>query len=254
MSEEREGADAPDDGYELDDQFAEPDEAGGEEVIEDGAEDAPSEQIQERPPTRSHPGRRERQAARELRELRERVERQERDLQQARQYQQPRLDPYEAQRREQAWRDQVALLPPDQAAAAWAERTRNEVNQALVSHQSTLADQMDRTSWEAACRGDPVRARLSNQVEQLLAGMPPSQVRNRETVFTYLYGQEALKQRTSQTARQRQAAQRRVAAQTTSPGATRSDGVRQRGQPGDTSGMSTDERWNRLRNSGRPLW
>jgi len=265
MSEEREKPESQDSGgdFDLEEEYLEEDDLAEEDLSEElkpsggDADKASPEQIEEQPERtrRERPGRRERQAEREIRELRERVERQERDLSLSRQtQQQPRVDPYEAQRREQQWREQVSMLPPDQAAAAWAERTRNEVSQALIGQQQTLTDQIDRTSWDAACRSDPVRARFTGQVEQVMSTMPPSAARNRETIFTYLYGQEALRQRNQGSAKQRLSAKRRVDAQTTKPGAARSDGTRERGQGrGDFNSLSTEERWARLRNSSARL-
>lgn len=255
MSEEREDGIPSETDDQEPDQTEELDQA--EELDAGDADEAPpEEEIAERPPERRpQPGPRQR-LARENRELKERTERLERDLAQIRQQQAaPRADPYEAQRREQEWLNQVALLPPDQAAAAWAQRTRGEVAAALQQNQQTVTDQIDRTSWDSACRTDPVRRQYARQVEEIIQGLPPSAIRNRETVFAYVYGKEVLRRREAGLRPQRQAAARRVAQQTTRPanGAARSDGPRQREQT-NSSNASVEERWRRLMESGRPLW
>ena len=254
MSEEREDAPAPEqDDLEPDSQEEELDQSE-EFDTGDADEVPPPEAIAERPAERRRqPGPRERHA-REIRELRERAERQDRELQALRQQQTaPRADPYEAQRREQQWLQEVSVLPPDQQQAAWNQRTRNEVGAALAQQQQAITDQIDRTSWDAACRNDPLRQQYSRRVEEIISGLPPSAIRNRETVFAYVYGQEAIRQREARVGPQRQAARRRVAAATTQPGNARSDGVRQREQT-NSGNASIDERWQRLKDSGRPLW
>jgi hypothetical protein len=77
---------------------------------------------------------------------------------------------------------------------------------------------------------------MSAQVEQQFrdlggAGRAPT----REVIFTYLYGQEALRQKTRTSGRQRQVAQRRVASQTTRPAGGRSDVQRDRAAAGADS-------------------
>jgi hypothetical protein len=254
MSEDRTGTPEPaeqEDELDLDEEFEEP--ATGEEQDageDDGGDEPPStEPTEPAARTQQRPGRRERQS-REIRELRERLDRNERELANARSYQPPpRVDPAEQARRDAQEREQVSLLAPDQQINYWRERDRRDFATALQAQNATVTDQIDRSTWDSACRSDPVRQRMAAQVEQQFrdlggAGRAPA----REVIFTYLYGQEALRQKQRTGGRQRQAAQRRVAGQTTRPAGGRSDVQRDRAAAGDSYEAALQ------RVQGRPLW
>jgi hypothetical protein len=253
MSEDRPGTQEPaeqDDELDLDEELEEPD-TGDEQPAEgddDGGDEPPSTDEPTAAKTQQRPGRRERQS-REIRELRERLERNERELA-ARSYQPPpRVDPAEQARREAQEREQVALLSPDQQINYWRERDRREFASALQTQNAQITDQIDRSTWDSACRSDPVRQRMSAQVEQQFRDLGgPGRAPTREVIFTYLYGQEALRQKTRTSGRQRQAAQRRVASQTTRPAGGRSDVQRDRAASGDSYEAALQ------RVQGRPLW
>ncbi len=239
---------------ELDELQDEP-EAEEAEGVDLGDEDAEEPEGDEEPAAaepaqqRRRPGREERRRA-EVRELRERLERQDRELATVRgQIQQPRVDPAEQARRDQAEREQVMLYPPEQQIAYWRDRDRREIAQVLQSQQLQFGEHLDKQGWESACRSDAVRQRFADRVEATLAserqaGRNPQ----RETVFQYLYGGEALKQRQRKAEPQRKAANARVRGQTTQPGGGRSDVQRERAPAGDSYEAALK------RISGRPIW
>ncbi len=241
---------------ELDD-FEPEDEGEAEEVdLGEGAGDESAEEGDEgaaRPPPQARrPGPRQRLAA-EVKALREKTERQERELarvqgqQQA--YQQPRVDPAEQARRDQAEREQVALYPVEQQLAYWRDKDRREIGQALVNQQVQFGETIDKREWNAACRTDKVRSRFADRVEQALASeRQAGRNHTREEIYYALLGQEMDGKRGQQGARQRREGAARVRSQTTQPGAARSDVARERRPDGD----SIEDI--RRRVSGRPLW
>jgi len=202
--------------------------------------------------TERRPGRREREAAK-IAALTERLERQERELASIRSHpqRQPQADPAEVARREQAEREQVAVLPLDHQIAYWRDKDRRENQQNLVNLQAQMADSTDRMAWEAKAANDPVRKRFSDRIEQALQA-ERAQGRNfsRDILFYALYGHEVDQQRAKQGNKQREAAQRRVRAQTTQPGGARSDVTRQRAPADD----SIEAAYQRVFGSGRPIW
>jgi hypothetical protein len=262
MSEERDDGNLPvEDQPELDDLEVEEgeEEDEGESPVEDGGEPE-VESGQQQPaaqPARRGRGARERQRA-ELRELRERLERNERELQGYRQQQaSPRADNSAELARIAAYeRDQLPLLSPHEISAYYAQKTERTLGAALSQFQQRTADSIDRTSWDAACRSDPIKARLSAEVERVrLDEAREGRFPSRDTIFTFLYGQEALRGRNRQTASQRAAAQRRVRAQTTRPGAARSDVGRERSTARDQDSYEgAMERMEERKRRGDPLW
>lgn len=260
MSDERNDAGSlPDDDVELSDDF-EPDEPeeeldAGEEPEGDGSQEEPAEEPRERAPRTRSQGRRERQAA-AIRESREQISRLERELLQLRQQAtQPRIDPYEQQRRDQAEREQVALMPLEQQAQYWTNRSEQRVAQALAQQRFELADQIERASWEQSCRADPMRRRYMSKVEETLNSYAPGQVRPpREVVFRYLIGDEIDRKRSADGGRQRNQAARRVRGQTTQPSNGRSDGARARTQGANGQDNSLEALRRRVYGSNRPLW
>lgn len=123
----------------------------------------------------------------------------------------------------------------EQMAPREAERERKNYYErrfsgALNQVQGQLMDRMDQTSFQAAARNDPSMQRLAGKVEETIANLRAQgkYTINRDTVFTYLFGQEALQRRTPATNRQRREGQRRIAQQTTRPGSARSDAPRGR--------------------------
>jgi len=242
------------DGLELDD--FEGDDSETEEVdqLGDGAGEEPEEESEDsatKPqPQPKRPGRRERQTA-ELRQLRERLERQERELASVRGQQsvQPRVDPADQARRDQAEREQVALYPVEQQLAYWREKDRREIGQALVNQQVQFGETIDRREWTAACRTDKVRQRFADRVEQTLSSeRQAGRNHTREEIYYALLGQELDGKRGQASQRQRREGAARVRSQTTQPGGARSDVARER-REGDDSLEAA-----RRRIAGRPLW
>lgn len=222
--------------------------------VDEGEGEPGGEQPQEPAAPQPRPGRRERQA-RELREWRERTERLERELQQIRnQPPPPRIDPQE-QARLQAQRDaeelqQVAQLPFEQQGRYWYQKAQRETQQQIQSTQLTVAQAIDKQTWDAACRVDPTRAAFAGRVDDLYnSELRAGRTQNREILYYYLLGQEADRQRNQRSAKQRQQAGRRVQSQTTRPTGARSDGAR----PGTRANPdSIEAAYERIK--GQPLW
>lgn len=249
MSEERNAETLPEDEQELRDDFDEPE----VDELDDGEAEtgeAPAEEVEPEPQRRrARPGPRERRERAELRELREEQQRLRQELAQTRQsYQPPRQDPYEAHRAEQAWREQVSLLSPDQQFAAYNQRTEQRVAAALQQQEQRIKDQADRTDWNALCRTDTLAAKYRDRVEALCAGMVPGAV-PRELIFEKLLGEDMRKQRATSVPRQRREAAERVRQQTAAPAGGRSDGARARADTNDNSIEAS-----RRRIAGKALW
>lgn len=260
MSEERiDAGTPPDDDIDLSDDFDEPEaeelDASDEPEAEEETE-APDEQPPEERPRRSNTQRRKERQAVVIRESREQIARLERDLQQLRQQQaQPRIDPYEQQRRDQAEREQVALMPLEQQNIYWTNRSEQRVAAALAQQRQELSDQIERASWEQSCRADPMRRRYMQKVEETLNSYGPGQVRPpREIVYKYLVGEEIDRKRAADGGRQRSQAARRVRSQTTQPGNGRSDAPRERTQGNSSQDNSLEALRRRVYGSNRPLW
>jgi len=249
MSEERDDGGLPADDVELDEPELE-EEQLEEEGTGDDQPSEPDEEPEAAAQQTRRPGRRERQSA-ELRELRERSDRLERELQSVRQQPQPRPDNSAELARIAAYeRDQLPLLPPDQIARYYDDKTRREVGAILHQQQAQIADQLDRAAWQASLAGNARRSRFAAQVEQTIQGMAPGPSRQREVVYKYLFGDEMDRQAARKAPGQRAAAQRRVQSQRTQPGGGRSDVARDR-QP---SGGGDDYEGALSRVRGRALW
>lgn len=227
-------------------------EPGEDEIepdLEDGEPEVEVEPLQPAAPER-RPGRRERQSA-EIRELRETVRRLERETRE-RQQQPPasRIDPAEQARRDQAERDYVAQLPYEQQSAYWYNKQRQENTSLILGMQQNVSDQIDKSSWDLACRGDRVRAAFADRVEDLFrAERAQGRVQSREILFKYLYGEEVDRQRSQKDDRQRRDAATRVRRETVRPANARSDAARpSTRQPAD----EYEAALNRVRN--QPLW
>jgi hypothetical protein len=226
-----------------------PETESGEDTTE-GGEPSP-------PATQQRPGRRERQA-RELRDSRERIERLERELQRVTSQPPPappRIDPQEQARRdEQEFQAALANVPFEQQAAFsgrwWASKYAQQQQQQIQNTQLTVAQAIDKSTWDASCRLDQSRAAFATRVEDLYQSeLRAGRAQSREVIYYYLLGQEADRQRATRTARQRREATGRVRAQTTQPVGARSDTARPSGRPTADSYEAALERI-----KGQPLW
>lgn len=254
MSEERQGQEAADD-LELDDFEQEPEaedvtlDVGDEPTEEEQEPEAQPEAPTER---RRRPGRDERQRA-EIRRLREEIESVRRDQQRVQTPPQaPQVD-YARQAQIAAYeRDQLPLLPPDQQIQYFRQKDQAETRQALLLTQANLAERIDKSNWDAACRADRRRAQFSQRVdERLLAERRAGRDFDRETVYRFLLGDEIERQSARRVPQQRSAARARVAAQRTTAAPDRSDGARGRGRDNDDSIEALERR---IFGSGKPIW
>jgi hypothetical protein len=251
MSEERDdlsGTEPVDDDFDeevVDDEPVDEPEGEPTEPVDEEPEEPRQQQQQRRP------GRRERLQA-EVRELRERSDRLERELRERSQQTQPqRVDPAEQARRDQAEAERVGQLPYDQQMAYWRAKDRAELSAALQQHQLFTANTVDRTSFEAAARVDPVRGRMLAEVEALVAAENAAgRYPTREQTFYYLLGQQTDRARRSgRTQTQRRQAQQRVARQQTRPAGAGSDVARGNSRPAADSYEASLARL-----SGKQLW
>lgn len=199
----------------------------------EGDEDAEAEGQEgdvDEPPAR--PSRRENRVAalnRRLREAERRADEAERRAQPpAAQPQRP--DPAALAAEEAALFERWEQMAPREAERERKNYYERRFSGALNQVQGQLMDQMDRQGFQAAARNDPSMQRLAGKVEETIANLRAqgNYTINRDTVFTFLFGQEALQKRTTAASRQRRDGQRRIAQQTTRPGSARSDASRGR--------------------------
>lgn len=180
---------------------------------------------------------------------RDRAERTERELaslrQQVQGLAQPRPDP-EAQRR--AAEQEQALL--EQMSPAEVYRYQEQkFQQRLQMQQLSIEDRIDKQAYDAAARNDPVYARHKDAVERIIAAeQAQGRFQSRETVLTYVIGEEARKRATSDAPRQRRAAARRVAGAQARPTGSRSDAGGGRRPAGDSYEAAL------ARLKGQPIW
>lgn len=205
---------------------------GGEEAEVDAEEDGPERNV----------GRgRSRDTIRTLRARSQEAERRLKDLDSQLQElrsrpAQQQTDPYAAQRAAEAERELLATYTPEQISQHFYQKGMQQTAQALNALRIEGLDRSDKSAFESRCERSPARAALASEVEkQAQAYLRQGQMANREDIFAYLFGKEALrKAEQGQSSRQRGQAQRRVAAQTTRPGSGRGDvargGSRQRSQ------------------------
>lgn len=208
-------------------------EGDGEEAEGDAEEDGPRRDV--RQPSRSES--RIARTTRENAELRERLANLEGRL--SAPQPQPAADPYAAQRAAEAERELLATYTPEQISQHFYQKGMQQTAQALQMQRIESLDRIDRMAFENRAERSAARSQLAAEVEkQAQAYLARGQMANREDIFAYLFGKEALrKAERAQPARQRAGAQRRVAAQTTRPGSGRGDvargGNRQRSQEDD---------------------
>ena len=217
---------------------------GSEEEGDGQTVDAPPQRAAARPR-----GRNERRAA-EIRELRERNERLERDVEAIRSQQgRAPVDPAAQERAEAQWWESLQLLSPEQQLRAVRDRERQVIGGALAQQEQRIADRIDKSSWDSSARSDPMRAKFSQRVErEVETARGQGREPHRETIYTYLVGQEVLRQRGLKMAQQQNGGRRRVAAQRTTPAGGRSDSVRERAPAGDSYEAA------RKRLDNQPLW
>jgi hypothetical protein len=248
MSEERDGLLPesedidPDDDLEINDEGEEP----------EGEPAEPEPPIAAEPPAR-RPGRAERErerrrtVERQYQEEREARIRLEGQLQAARPVQ-PQIDPAEEARREQ---EQIALMTPDQIGRYFYEKGQREQRQLLLQMQVQTGDTLDRQGFERFCERHPAANRIAAQVEQvLIAERQQGRNPSRQTVATYLLGDELLKRAAKEGTRQRQNGQRRIQQETTRPTNSRSTVAATTGRR--TGGDSEAEIFDRIKDV--PLW
>ncbi len=142
--------------------------------------------------------------------------------------QQPAMDPQAAAREEQAFRESLRNMLPDEAALAVADRSERKMQAQIFQARLEGFDQADKSRYEALKATNRAAARLETQVETLLA-------QNRATgdykfgrmdVFDLIRGRELRTQGPAAAATQRRNGAARVAAQTTRPASGRGDVAR----------------------------
>jgi hypothetical protein len=222
IEEVEDGEDAVDAQDGEDGNDAEDAQGGDEEAEGDAEEDGPRRDVRQ-------PSRRESRIARTTREnaeLRERLANLEGRLSAPQPQQQ--ADPYAAQRAAEAERELLATFTPEQISQHFYQKGMQQTQQALHAIRIEGLDRSDKAAFESRAERSAARAQLAAEVEKTAQQyLRQGQLANREDIFAYLFGKEALrKAERGQSPRARQGAQRRVAAQTTRPGSGRGDVAR----------------------------
>jgi hypothetical protein len=155
----------------------------------------------------------------------------------------PLPDPRAQAAAEQAELERVQMMAPHEVAQYYARRSEERVQQTLLRSQLETRDLMDRQSFAAVQRQEPIAKRLADKVEQTLAqarsqGMNPT----REAILNLLVGQEIRDKARQQIESQRRRGARQIAAQTTQPGSPRSNVPSERGRHDDNSIAAIERR------------
>jgi hypothetical protein len=223
MSEERAGLLPDDDDFDFLDDPA--DEAESEEQDADSEFEPEPEPDEPEAPPRSRPSRRQQATLRlrervkerdeEVRELRRIVDR----LSQSSPPPAPAPDPYRQAELARQEAESLAQMMPHEQARHYAQKTEQNLSQALLRQQIETRDFLDQQSFRALAAVEPMAARLADQIEKDLAlertrGMNPS----REALYNWRIGKEVRERAKKQAETQRRRGRARVEAQTTRPG------------------------------------
>lgn len=162
----------------------------------------------------------------------------------------PPVDPLAQQRQLEAERERVAQMMPHEAAEYWANKTRQETSQQMLTLQLQMLDGRDEANFNALRASNPEAARLASAVEADVRQLRAAGIYQfgRLDAFYRRLGQEWMEKATRAAPRQRAAAQQRVAGQRTQPGNGRGDVVRTGGNRADADeallrGATIGEGW-----------
>jgi hypothetical protein len=145
--------------------------------------------------------------------------------------------PRQQEETQQQFEARIAMLPPDERMEQRMLRSEHMNNQRLQIMQIQMADQQDRTAYQAKATIDKRFARYEQEVEQRLADLRrQGQNVSREALLKFIIGEKVLGNPAERVRARRQDAQRRVESQKTRPQNTRGDqeGANQRRQSGDS--------------------
>jgi hypothetical protein len=205
-------------------------EQDGQSLANEGSEEPAaqgqgSEESTERPLTRGENrfqrlSTEARRAAAEAKEARETAAQARRELEEFRAQQQrqaqlpdPRL---EAER--------IAAMSPDERAQYYISQERERSQREMGQLRFEMADQADRTRFDALKASNPIAARLAPKVEEYLASeRRAGRNYDRSVIMTFLAGQEALAKVGKAATTQRAQGAQRIAQQRTRPGNGASD-------------------------------
>jgi len=201
-------------------------EADGEAEAEEG--DGEAEEVAAKPSRGANLRRRAQEAESREREKDERLGRLERELEDFRRQGSTRQTAEDEARE----RERVALMSPEERTAHEVGKVKSELRGEMQQTRFLLADQADKTSFEARAQSDPLRKKYQDRVERELQAMRKNGMNvERNRLFRYLVGEDvdnkrgeaATKQRRkTETVRQRETVRQ--------PGGGRSDRPAARGK------------------------
>lgn len=198
-------------GLESDDDASEQegDDVGGEEEDDEGTDDGEEGgkgQV-EQPAKRGRANDTIRSLRRENQDYRRRLEDLERQSRQQPQRQQ-QIDPVEQARREEAERQRVALMTPEERFEYRMDQMQRQNQQFLQGVQMNLAEQTDKANFEAKSSVDPLYKKYAPLVEQRLSELR-AQGQNvpREVLMKFMIGERALQKADGARSRQTKRAQ-----------------------------------------------
>lgn len=160
-------------------------------------------------------------------------------------------DPGAAARRAEQEQQLRERMTPDEWADYRYNQGRQEFSTAIQALRNENQENFDRSSYEAAARTSPIRARYQDRVEGILraeraVGRNPP----RETIFKYLVGEDMVRKADKVAPAQRRAATVRVQGQVARPTGARGDTAPVRRAPaGDVEAEFAN-----MRRRNIPLW
>lgn len=202
--------DEPDEFEETEDEFEEPD----EDALEEEPDQADEPDEEDEPPQRAARPARKTFAQRVDEVADRKVAALEAKLRAELAQQRPQQPTEDQQRARQA---RLAEMEP------W-ERSEFLTNERLASFEAQTAERLDKQYFESLCARDPVAAKMKDQVETEIAALRArGQNVDRDTMLTFLLGQQFRKNAARATGRAAKTAAQNRERQTARPGAARSD-------------------------------
>jgi hypothetical protein len=145
-------------------------------------------------------------------------------------------DPAQLAREQAEEEARVEMMTPAQVARYYAEKTRRDVAQVISGQSFTIQDRIDKQTFDADVRNNPLLARVAPRVEQVLAEeRRAGRNTDRLIVAKYLLGDEMMTRHQTGAPRQRKAAAGRVNGQGGRPVNGAGDAQRQGGRQSDDS-------------------
>lgn len=143
--------------------------------------------------------------------------------------------PEQIRAEEDAERERIRLLPPEDQIVEWRKKDRQEFDARLQGIQFQIADSADRGAFTALCQSDPAVAAVKDEVENLVQQLRRNGGNTaRETAAYYLIGKKASERAKTQLSKQRRNGAARIERQTVK-GNTNSRGDVPRGDRRETN-------------------